>query len=506
MTDLVLRPYQEQSVQALRDGIRAGHRCQILCAPTGSGKTIVGAHLLAEVQRKGTKAAFVVDRVSLCSQTSAVLWKYGIQHGIAQGQNTFGRNEPIQVCSAQTIEKRGFMPDLDLVIVDECHTMRKFMVDFIAGIGKPVIGLTATPFTKGLGQVYSNIVNVTTTNDLIEQGFLAPLAVYAAKEIDMRGAKVVAGEWADREVETRGKAIIGDIVSEWVSKTAHHFGGPVKTICFSATVDHGEEICRQFQAAGYNFQQISYKDGNDERRAELIEEFRKPDSAIVGLVSCEALAKGFDVPDIRAGICARPYRKSLAAHIQMIGRAMRSHPGKEFALWLDHAGNYLGFLDQVEDVFANGVHELDDGERGNTVRKEGEKEVSDLVCSCGYIMKPSMSHCPACGKERVRKSRVEQRAGELVELGKLKRPPVKPYLEDRREAWRGMCCDAMRRKRGDADQARKFAARQFHNFYDVWPTFPFDPGEVCNPELASHIQANVIRFAKGRAKKERKRA
>ena len=60
-------------------------------------------------------------------------------------------------------------------------------------------------------------------------------------------------------------------------------------------------------------------------------------------MSCEALAKGFDVPDVLCLIGARPYRKSLAAHIQQIGRVMRPSPGKEFALVLDFAGNVHGF-------------------------------------------------------------------------------------------------------------------------------------------------------------------
>jgi superfamily II DNA or RNA helicase len=38
-----LRPYQLESVERLRQGIRDGHRSQLLCAPTGSGKTIIAA-------------------------------------------------------------------------------------------------------------------------------------------------------------------------------------------------------------------------------------------------------------------------------------------------------------------------------------------------------------------------------------------------------------------------------------------------------------------------------
>lgn len=492
-----LRPYQEQSVAALREGIRSGHRCQILCSPTGSGKTVVGAFLLQEVAVKQRKAAFVVDRVSLCDQTSRSLWDFGISHGVVQGDNTRGRWEAIQVCSQQTIEKRGFLPDLDLLIIDEAHTQRKFIIEFAQKSNIPVIGLTATPFSKGLGKTYTNVVNVTTTDELIEGGFLAPLKVYAAKEIDMTGAKVVAGEWSDREVERRGQAIIGDIVKEWVEKTNLHFGGPVKTIGFSATVAHGEEICREFQAAGYDFRQISYKDRDDDYRRDLIDQFRNGE--IQGLISCEALAKGFDVPDVLCGIGARPYRKSFSSHIQQIGRAMRSSPGKDFALWLDHCGNYMGFYDRLAEFFANGVSDLDNEDRDKKPREEGAKEKADIVCSCGYVLQPTMDMCPACGKQRARKNKVENVPGEMVEIsGKTS----KPYLENKEQVWAELLHISLQRKRGDVEAAKKFALAQYRNFYEEWPQKSWSdvPSEYVDPRLVSHVKANVIRFIKRKKK------
>ena len=141
----------------------------------------------------------------------------------------------------------------------------------------------------------------------IADKWLVPLNAYIATTIDMTGAETkFDGEWKEKEIENRSRKIVGDIVAEWVSKTHEHFGGPVKTICFSASVPHGEELCRAFSDRGHVFQQVSYLDGNDEKRRKIIDEFRKPDSSIHGLISCEALAKGFDVVDILCGIGARP--------------------------------------------------------------------------------------------------------------------------------------------------------------------------------------------------------
>lgn len=498
---IILRPYQLQSIEELRNGARAGHRAQILQVPTGGGKTVIAAHLSEEAKRKYSRVAFVVDRVSLVDQTSALFDRYGIDHGVIQAGHWRHRPyERIQICSAQTIEKRGFFPNLDLLIVDECHAIRKATADLIRNRGNlRVIGLSATPFTKGLGSIYSNLVNVTTTNELIEEGFLVPLKQYVARSIDMTGAKVVAGEWTDKEIEKRGMAIVGDIVSEWVDKTAQHFGGPVKTIVFSATVEHGDELCRQFNAAGFNFQQISYRDSDEHRRA-LIEEFRKPDSEIHGLVSCEVFTKGFDVPDILCGIAARPYRKSLSSHIQQLGRVMRISAGKEFGLWLDHCGNVMRFREDTEDLFANGLQSLDDGARDAKPRKEPEKKEKEEWCcaGCGYLMPTGATACPACGKEHRRQSKIETQSGVMVEVGASKgRKKVPEYLVDREAVWLQLCGYAAERKKGDHAAARAFARVQYQNFYREWPKREYViNGLPISDELKRQVMRNVIAYAK----------
>lgn len=506
MIPIDLRGYQDLSIGGLRAGFRARHKRQILVAPTGAGKTVIGAKTVQDAYAKGTRVIFGVDRVSIVDQTSAMFDKYGIPHGVIQANHWRARpHERIQVATWQTLEKRSIDPEVKLLIVDECHTVRDSVTKMIES--RPdlmVVGLTATPFTKGLGKLYTNLVNVTTTNKLIDERFLCPLKVYIAAAPDMTGAKVVGGEWVAKEAAKRGTAIIGDIVQGWIEKTRLHFGGPVKTIVFSADVDHGEELCRQFQAAGFNFQQISYKDANEERRKALVDEFRRPDSSIVGLVSCEALAKGFDVPDILCGIAARPYRKSLSGHIQMLGRAMRSAPGKEFALWLDHAGNYARFKDDVDDYFENGIQSLNDADLDSKVRKDpDETEADDIRCAeCGFVLPPRAKACPACGHERVRKSIREAEPGQLVEL-EAAVAKLPHYLHDKASVWPQLCTLAMHRKNGDEEAAKKFARVQYKTIYGSWPAMRFEPdnGVFCSEPVRQYVVSRLIRWAKANARK-----
>jgi len=351
-----------------------------------------------------------------------------------------------------------------------------------------------------MADLYTNLVNVCTTNELISEGFLVPLQMYSARAVDMTGAKTVAGEWSEKEIEQRGLAIVGDIVSEWIDKTTLHFGGPVKTIVFSATVEHGHELCRQFNDHGYNFQQISYLDGSDDARRELIEEFRKPDSTITGLVSCEVFTKGFDVPDILCGIGARPYRKSLSSHIQQLGRVMRPSPGKTFGLWLDHCGNVMRFRADTNRIFANGLDKLDDGALDAKVRPEPtEKEKKEIACSCGFVLPPRCKACPACGKEHVRQSLVENVAGVMEVVGDVNAASSKTpaYLKDKSSVWRQLCCLAVERKPTDPEAARKFALAQFRNIYGHWPNSDFSTSNLEAPtiELKGKVQSLLIRRA-----------
>lgn len=335
---IVLRDYQANAIDALRQKIRGGSRRLILCAGTGAGKTLTSASLLREADRKGSFALFIVDRVALVEQTSEVFSEYGIRHGVIQGiHRRWSPRENIQVCSAQTLARRGLLRDPDLIVVDEAHCQYKATLDLMARFPNAVkIGLTATPFTKGMGQHWDDMVNVIPTRRLIDDGYLIEPKIYVAKSPgDDEFGRNSFGEFSDESAASAGIKIVGDVVQEWIGKTHEHFGGPAKTIVFSPTVEHGRELCAAFNAAGYNFQQISYLDRDDDERMAKIGEFRRPDSIIHGLVSCGVLTKGFDVPDVLIGISCKPYRKSLSSHMQEIGRVMRPIPGQEKkALWL----------------------------------------------------------------------------------------------------------------------------------------------------------------------------
>ncbi len=114
------RPFQESAHQALRQGFKEGHRCQLIAAPTGAGKSILALRIIHEALLRGKRAVFLADRTTLINQTSSAADAVGLtQHAIIQaGHARRDSSLPFQIASAQTISKRGFWPALDVLVVD----------------------------------------------------------------------------------------------------------------------------------------------------------------------------------------------------------------------------------------------------------------------------------------------------------------------------------------------------------------------------------------------------
>ncbi|MFN4244505.1 MAG: DEAD/DEAH box helicase, partial [Tepidisphaerales bacterium] len=71
-------------------------------------------------------------------------------------------------------------------------------------------------------------------------------------------------------------------------------------------------------------------------RKQLVRDFGR--GIIQVLTSVDVISEGFDVPGIVGAILLRP-TQSLGLYLQQVGRALRTAPGKEAAIILDHVGN-----------------------------------------------------------------------------------------------------------------------------------------------------------------------
>lgn len=494
--DQRLRPYQKDPIRCIRDAVRAGARNILLCAPTGSGKTEIAA-CLADLNRlKGKRSAIVVDRKSLIDQTSAALDLHGIDHGVIQADHPRSHpGLPTQVCSAQTLVRRGW-PEADLVIVDEAHVINQVVVDRISPRACCTVGLTATPFTQGLGKHYDCVINVITTNQLLDDGFLSKYRIFACAEPNMVGVDIVAGEFELEETGKRVLQVVGDVVAEY-----RRHGQGRKFICSAVNTAHVMELQRQFLAAGVNVATYTYKD-LDEDRVETVTEFRRADSTIRGLITVTAASKGFDVPDIGCVIMARPLRKSLAEHIQFLGRGLRIHPGKTDCIILDHSGNCARFWDECNHFFEHGASELDDGKKRNKPKVQKKPEDTMRTCPSCQRVHQAQPFCPDCGHEYPKRQAIAHVAGTLKEMLAVGTPAnISDVL------WPQICGYVRERNKKSlspkGDGGRGYAFRLYREIVGDWPRGPsFEDTTPVAPsaEVLGKIKSLQIRARTARRK------
>ena len=446
------REFQLSAHNALRQGFRDGHKNQIIMAPTGAGKTYLGLRICNEAIQKGKRAVFLCDRTTLIDQTSEVADKYGLyEHGIIQAKHWRRRpDELLQIASVQTVAKRAFWPKMDVLVVDEAHTTYKAWTEFAMSTGAAVIGLSATPFTTGLGKIFTNLINATTMFDLTQSGVLVPMRVFSCSRPDMTGAETAGGEWTDRAAAERGMEIVGDVVNDW-----QRFGDNRKTIVFGATIAHCEELCRQFINAGI-MAAVFTSNTTKKERDDLLKEYRKPGSHLRVLISVEALAKGFDVPDVGCICDARPLRKSLSTAIQMWGRGLRSSPetGKKDCYLLDFSGNIIRFFEDFNEIYFNGLESLDSGDKlDKTIRKDEDYEVKGCP-RCGYS--PFHKRRMACGFEKVSTQISEALPGEMKEIFIGEGSKKKKLADNAEHLWHQVVTYARIHSKADTQQGRAY--------------------------------------------------
>ena len=195
-----LRPYQIDVIAEFHSRVESGRRRIILVAPTGSGKTIIGAEIIREKARARKPVLVLAHRREIITQTAEKLHDLGIVHGIIQAGFPARPLEDVQVASIQTLHRRAIhaetmdLPPAHLLVIDEAHhcpanTYRKIIESYPEAI---LLGLTATPCRgdgRGLGGIFETIIECPQVAALIEQGFLVKTRVYAPVNPDLKGVR-----------------------------------------------------------------------------------------------------------------------------------------------------------------------------------------------------------------------------------------------------------------------------------------------------------------------------
>ena len=383
-----LREHQQKAIDAIRQSFNAGNRKVLLSAPCSFGKTHTAASILKSTQDKGNRGIFFVDRLKLLDQTFTVFDEWGIDYGVIQGDCIPNPNAPIQIASIQTVTRRDYNRlDYKLAIVDECHVIWKTIVQQMESFSAlKFIGLTATPYTKGLGTIWDDMVVSVTQEKLLEKGYLAPVHYYGGVSINTDGVrkkKISTGtyDYHPDDIAERSEdnaQLTGDIIRNWLEH-----GENAQTIAFCPSIKMSKGLVYQFQQNGIPAGHIDGYAKLDERK----KLFAAHESGEIKILSCSRLlGVGYDSPKTRVLIDCYP-TKSPTVFQQRAGRIQRTHSDKPYAIYLDHARNVqrFGFAHLMEpDSLCHKEHKFN--ETNQLVKKDKKETVIKNCPQCGKIM------------------------------------------------------------------------------------------------------------------------
>ena len=120
-----LRDYQTHTLELIRDAMESGYRRILVCAPPGTGKGTLIAHIVQAAKERGNASLFVVHRRELVRDMSARVSKLGIEHSRVLPGWDVKSYADVYVSTIQSYlsnyRKRWIVRAPVVIIIDEAH-------------------------------------------------------------------------------------------------------------------------------------------------------------------------------------------------------------------------------------------------------------------------------------------------------------------------------------------------------------------------------------------------
>jgi DNA repair protein RadD len=378
-TGFSMRDYQREAVEkAVAYLKQPRHRNGLLVLPTGSGKSIVIANIVRELDAptlvfQPSKEILIQNHAKLCS--------YGYKAGIYSASAGTKKLGDITFATVGSVVKKPHLLErFQYILVDECHSVNAkggMYEEVISTMGVRVLGLTATPYrlgretdekgmtrsvlkflTRTRPRVFEDVVYYVQNRDLFDRGYLAKLVYHSVKVINRAALQrnSTGADYTDESVREQYR--ISGFDRKLVQVVNRLFEiGRRNVLVFTRFVEESRSVAAQVPGAA-----VVTAETPTAERDRIIAGFR------AGRIRCVCnvgiLTTGFDYPELEAVVMARP-TMSLALWYQVVGRGIRPHPQKDHTMVIDMGGNLEQF-GRVEDL------ELSD-EGGWHVRSNGRQ-------------------------------------------------------------------------------------------------------------------------------------
>jgi superfamily II DNA or RNA helicase len=346
-----LRGYQTEAVDAIESAWADGLQRVGVALPTGTGKSTVIGETGRRAYRRGDPVVALAHRGELLDQMKRDL--LAVDPTIPDSDVGIVRAEmdehdrPIVFATLQTLataKRRKALGRRRVVLWDEVHHagaegFHTTLTELGGYDDALMAGFTATMRREdknskiGLGDVIEKVVFERDIRWAIKHGYLVQphgLTVRIKGLDKLDDVRTIAGDFHNSEL-----AEVMEAASDVVVDKIKEYAADRQPIIFAASVEACHNIADALTDAGFPAiavtGAINYAD-----RKPLYDAYRSGEAK--AMVTVQVLTEGADFPMCDAVVLARPTR-SKNLYSQMIGRALRLHPGKTDALVLDLAGS-----------------------------------------------------------------------------------------------------------------------------------------------------------------------
>ena len=371
-TELKLRDYQADAIDAVFGAWADGMQRPAIVLPTGAGKTVVFSALIKQfrerhcdtpLQHTGLRVMVLVHRDELADQAMAKI--HAVAPHLTVGKvkaETRQVTADVMVCSVQTLARGNALLQIrtaeqahrsgpvGLIITDECHhaaapSYGKVYAAFPDALQLGVTATMARGDRRGLGDVWEEVVYSRSVLWMMSKGYLSPVRAVQVQlsQLDTSSVKRSGGDFQAGDL---GRAMLEAEADKAIPRAyrAHADGRP--GIVFTPTVATAVAVADEMNAAGIATAVISGETPKDERH-QIYDDFRH--GRVQVLANCMVLTEGFDAPWAEVAVIARP-TQSAPLYIQMVGRVLRTFPGKADALVIDLVGASSNKLRTLVDL------------------------------------------------------------------------------------------------------------------------------------------------------------
>ena len=332
-----LRPYQQQARDRIHAEWDAGHTRTLLVLPTGTGKTIVFASVVADQVRAGDRVLILAHRGELLEQAADKLQRStGLVSAVEKAESTcLDSWFRVVVGSVQTLQRTArlerFPQDyFGTIIIDEAHHAitdgYRRILDYFSGA--KVLGVTATPDRgdmRNLGEVFDSLAFEYKLTDAIKEGYLCKIMAQTIPlQLDITSVTMSGGDYAVGDLGTALDPYLEQIAAEMARRCKSR-----KTVVFLPLIKTSQKFRDLLNAHGFRAAEVN---GQSDDRRQVLADFDAGKYNV--LCNSMLLTEGWDCPSVDCVVVLRP-TKVRSLYSQMVGRGTRLSPGKTDLLLLD---------------------------------------------------------------------------------------------------------------------------------------------------------------------------